>query len=186
MAGLTIDHKKIDAKIGVMKAYTTRVGSGPFPSEDFGEVGKQLQKTGGEVGVSTGRTRRCGWLDLVVVKYSADINYYTSFNLTKLDVLDGFETIQVAVAYKDPASGEVLDYFPASADELEKVEVVYKELPGWNTSTTGTKRFDDLPKAAQDYVKFIEDFTGVSVSVIGIGPNREDTIWKDSKQPWDT
>lgn len=87
------------------------------------------------------------------------------------------------MAYKDPASGEILDDFPASADELEKVEVVYKQLPGWKTSTTGVKNFDNLPKAAQEYVKFIEDFTGVPVSVIGIGPNREDTIWRDAKQP---
>lgn len=115
----------------MVKAYTTRVGGGPFPTEDLGEVGNKLQEIGREFGVTTGRRRRCGWLDLVVLKYSHAINYYSAINITKLDILDTFPTIKVAIAYKDPKTGQELDSFPASLDVLEGVEVVYKEFKGW-------------------------------------------------------
>ncbi|KAF3067305.1 Adenylosuccinate synthetase [Daldinia childiae] len=176
MAGLNLNYRKVDSVIGVLKAYCTRVGCGPFPTEDFGAVNTKLQETGHEFGVTTGRRRRCGWLDLVSAKYSNSVNHYDSLNLTKLDVLDTFEEIQVAVAYKHPDTGDLINAFPASAKLLSRVEVVYKTMKGWNTTTTGTKKFDDLPKEAQDYVTFIEDFLGVRIKWIGCGPKREDIL----------
>ncbi|AEO68811.1 uncharacterized protein THITE_134373 [Thermothielavioides terrestris NRRL 8126] len=173
ITGLAVNPRKIN----VAKAYTTRVGEGIFKTEDVGEVGQKLQELGREWGVSTGRKRRCGWLDLVVLKYSASVNYYTAWNLTKLDVLDTFPTIKVAIAYKDPYTGQNLDYFPADLGFLEKCEVVYKEFEGWQTSTTAVKRFVDLPPQAQAYVKFIEEFTGVPIKWIGTGPARDDMIY---------
>ncbi|KAL7619571.1 Adenylosuccinate synthase [Parahypoxylon ruwenzoriense] len=176
MAGLTLNRRKVDSVIGVLKAYCTRVGSGPFPTEDFGEIGNKLQEIGHEFGVSTGRRRRCGWLDLVSAKYSEYVNHYDALNLTKLDVLDSFEEIKVAVAYKDPDTGETINNFPASAKLLSKVVPVYKTVKGWNTKTTGTKTFSDLPAEAQEYIKFIEDFMGVKITWVGCGPKREDIL----------
>ncbi|PHH86584.1 hypothetical protein CDD83_10016 [Cordyceps sp. RAO-2017] len=173
--GLAINPTKVDRIIGVVKAYTTRVGEGIFKTEDTGEIGSKLQDIGREWGVSTGRKRRCGWLDLVVVRYSTSINHYTHLNLTKLDVLDSFPVIKVAVAYKSP-DGDEIDYFPASLTDLEKYEVVYKEFEGWNKPTTHAKSFYDLPKQARAYVEFIEEFCGVKVGWIGTGPKREDMI----------
>ncbi|KAG7290792.1 hypothetical protein NEMBOFW57_000795 [Staphylotrichum longicolle] len=177
ITGLAVNPRKIKEIIGVAKAYTTRVGEGIFKTEDVGEQGQKLQEIGREWGVSTGRKRRCGWLDLVVLKYSASVNYYTAWNLTKLDVLDTFPVLKVAVAYKDPETGNELDYFPADLGYLEKCEVVYKEFEGWQTSTTAVKTFGDLPKQAQAYVKFVEEFTGVPVKWIGTGPARDDMIY---------
>ncbi|KAH7375038.1 Adenylosuccinate synthetase [Plectosphaerella cucumerina] len=181
LTGLAINPRKLDQSIGVVKAYTTRVGGGPFPTEDLGEVGTKLQEQGREWGVSTGRRRRCGWLDLVVVKYSHAVNHYDSLNLTKLDILDNFPTIKVAVAYKDPKTKEVVPSFPADLDYLATVDVEYVELPGWNKPTTGAKTFFDLPKEARDYVLFIEKFLAVNgkgpkVRWIGTGPGREEMI----------
>ncbi|KAI1129016.1 Adenylosuccinate synthetase, partial [Nemania abortiva] len=176
--GLAINPKKIREVIGVVKAYTTRVGEGPFATEDTAEVGTKLQEVGREWGVSTGRKRRCGWLDLVVVKYSTAINHYTALNLTKLDVLDSFPVIKLAVAYKDPQTGQELASFPASLDRLAHVDVVYKEMPGWNTPITHMKTYSELPKQARDYVEFIEAFIGVKIKWIGTGPDREDMIYR--------
>ncbi|KAL5917715.1 Adenylosuccinate synthase [Pyricularia oryzae] len=178
ITGLAINPRKIETIVGVVKAYTTRVGDGIFKTEDEGEIGTKLQDVGREWGVSTGRKRRCGWLDLVVVKYSAAINHYTSLNLTKLDVLDTFPTLKVAVAYKDPATGEELDFFPADLSLLERCEVVYKEFEGWNTPTTHIKKFEELPAQARQYVEFIEQYVGVKVGWIGTGPDREDMIYR--------
>ncbi|KAK4252104.1 Adenylosuccinate synthetase [Corynascus novoguineensis] len=178
ITGLAINPRRINEIIGVAKAYTTRVGEGIFKSEDLGEAGKKLQEIGREWGVSTGRKRRCGWLDLVVLKYSASVNYYTAWNLTKLDVLDTFPTIKVAVAYKDPDTGEELEYFPADLGYLERCEVVYKEFEGWQTTTTAVKKFEDLPRQAQSYVNFVEEYTGVPVKWIGTGPARDDMIYR--------
>ncbi|OIW26867.1 Adenylosuccinate synthetase [Coniochaeta ligniaria NRRL 30616] len=178
--GLAIDPTKLDQIIGVVKAYTTRVGEGIFKTEDLGEAGTKLQEVGREWGVSTGRKRRCGWLDLVVVKYSTAINHYTALNLTKLDVLDGFEKIKVAVAYKDPASGQEIDFFPADLGLLERCEVVYKEFEGWNKPTTHAKSYYDLPKQARTYIEFIEEFVGVKVAWIGTGPSRDDMVMRDA------
>ncbi|KAK0615312.1 Adenylosuccinate synthetase [Bombardia bombarda] len=176
--GLAINPRKVDTVVGVVKAYTTRVGEGIFKTEDLEEAGTKLQEIGREWGVSTGRKRRCGWLDLVVLKYSTAVNHYTVLNLTKLDVLDTFKTIKVAVAYKDPATGEELEYFPADLEILRDLEVVYQEFEGWQTPTTAAKSFFDLPKQARAYVEFIEKFVGVPIGWIGTGPDRDDMIFR--------
>lgn len=177
ITGLALDHRNLKEVIGVVKAYTTRVGGGPFKTEDLGPDGEKLQQIGREWGVSTGRKRRCGWLDLVVLQYSNKVNHYTAWNLTKLDILDTFPVIKVAVAYKDPETGEQVKYFPSDLDRLDKLEVVYKEFEGWQTPTTAVKTYADLPPQAQAYVKFIEEFTGVPVKWIGTGPARDDMIF---------
>jgi adenylosuccinate synthase len=174
--GLSLNPTKIKNIIGVVKAYTTRVGGGPFPTEDLGEAGTKLQEIGREFGVTTGRRRRCGWLDLVVVKYSSAINHYTTLNITKLDILDTFPTIKVATAYIHPDTNEPLESFPADLDLLGRVKIEYKEFEGWNTSTTGAKTFYDLPKQARAYIDFIENFIGIKVKYIGTGPGREAMI----------
>jgi len=174
--GLAINPTQIKSIIGVVKAYTTRVGGGPFATEDLGEAGTKLQEIGREFGVTTGRRRRCGWLDLVVVKYSTAINHYTSLNVTKLDVLDTFPTIKVATAYLHPTTGEKLESFPADLELLGSVKVQYEELKGWEKPITGAKTFYDLPKEAREYVEFIEKFVGVKVQYIGVGPGRESMI----------
>ncbi|UPL01096.1 hypothetical protein LCI18_012030 [Fusarium solani-melongenae] len=174
IGGLTLNPKNITEVVGVVKAYTTRVGSGAFKTEDTEEIGTKLQEIGREWGTSTGRRRRCGWLDLVVVKYSHSINYYDSLNLTKLDILDTFETIKIAIAYK--IDGEELDSYPADLDILERAEVVYHEMPGWQKPTTNAKTYYDLPKAARDYVEYIEKFVGVKIKYIGTGPDRDAMI----------
>ncbi|KAF2484614.1 Adenylosuccinate synthetase [Neohortaea acidophila] len=172
--GLHLSPRSIRETIGVVKAYTTRVGSGPFPSEQLNEVGEKLQKIGREFGVTTGRTRRCGWLDLVVVKFSNAINWYDAINLTKLDVLDTFDEIKVATAYT--YKGQALPSFPADLAVLETMEVEYVTLPGWKQSTVGLKSYDELPANARKYVEFIEKFVGVRIKYIGTGPGRESMI----------
>jgi adenylosuccinate synthase len=172
--GLHLSPKTIRETIGVVKAYTTRVGSGPFPSEQLNEDGEKLQQIGREVGVTTGRKRRCGWLDLMVVKYSHAINWYDSINLTKLDVLDTFKEIKVATSYT--YNGQPLASFPADLDVLEHMEVHYETLPGWEKSTTGVQLWEDLPANARAYVEFIEKFVGVKCKYIGTGPGRENMI----------
>ncbi|MCJ1374295.1 hypothetical protein MMC20_005527 [Loxospora ochrophaea] len=174
--GLALSPFKIKDIIGVVKAYTTRVGGGPFPTEQLNESGIALQAVGREFGVTTGRPRRCGWLDLVVLQYSHAVNHYTCLNLTKLDILDAFPTIKVATAYK--FDGQVLDSFPADLDALEKCEVVYEELKGWQCKTTGAKTWEDLPPEARAYVEFVEGRVGVPVKYIGTGPGRESLILK--------
>jgi len=173
--GLGLNPFQIESCIGVVKAYSTRVGSGPFPSEQLNEVGEKLQNEGREFGVTTGRKRRCGWLDLVVVRYSAAVNHYTALNLTKLDVLDGFEEIKVATEYW--VDGKMLESFPADLELLEKVEVRYETLPGWKSKTIGVTRWEDLPERAREYVQFIEKFLdGLNIRWIGTGPGREHMI----------
>ena len=167
------------AIVGVVKAYTTRVGSGPFPTEldaskspTDAHYGERLQRVGREFGVTPGRNRRCGWLDLVLVKYSANVNCYTQLNLTKLDVLDDFEEIRIATSYS--YDGQRLESFPADLDVMENMEVEYKTFKGWQTSTTGVQKFEELPEQAREYVKFIEGEVGVPIKWIGTGPRRED------------
>ncbi|EXL95638.1 adenylosuccinate synthetase [Fusarium odoratissimum NRRL 54006] len=161
IGGLALNPKNITETVGVVKAYTTRVGAGAFKTEDTEEIGTKLQEIGREWGTSTGRRRRCGWLDLVAVKYGNSINYYDSLNLTKLDVLDTFETIKIAIAYK--IDGEELDSYPADLEILNRAEVVYHEMPGWQKPTTNARTYYDLPRAARDYVEYIEKFVGVKV-----------------------
>ena len=148
--------------------------SGPLPTEQLNEIGDKLQGVGQEVGVTTGRKRRCGWLDLVIIKYSHDVNDYTSLNLTKLDVLDDFEEIKVATGYS--FRGQKLESFPANPETLAKVDVTYETFPGWKKPTTGAKYFYDLPVNARKYVEFIEKAVGVKIRWIGVGPGRENMI----------
>jgi adenylosuccinate synthase len=148
--------------------------SGPFPTEQLNEAGERLQKIGHEVGVTTGRTRRCGWLDLVVVKHSHACNDYTAINLTKLDVLDDFDELKVAVGYSH--NGQRLEGFPANLDILAEVDVIYETLPGWKKPTTGAKTFYDLPHQARSYIEYIEKFIGVKIKWIGVGPARDHMI----------
>lgn len=176
IAGLSLGWKSIKEVVGVVKAYTTRVGAGPFPSEQLNDEGEKLGSVGREFGVTTGRKRRCGWLDLVVVKHSHEVNDYTSINLTKLDVLDDFSEIKFATAYK--VGGQVIDYFPANLHILAAVEVIYETLPGWKTPTTKIKIYQDLPDNAKKYIERIERFIGVPIKYIGTGPDREDMIWR--------
>ncbi|TKA71651.1 hypothetical protein B0A49_04295 [Cryomyces minteri] len=168
LTGLSLGWRSIKEVIGVVKAYTTRVGSGPFPTEQLNEVGNTLQEVGREFGVTTGRRRRCGWLDLVLVKYSHDVNDYTALNLTKLDILDGFDEIRIATQYS--YKGQVLESVPASNEMLANVEVRYETMPGWKTATTGAKTFEELPENARNYVLFIEKFVGVRIKWIGTAP----------------
>lgn len=174
--GLGIPPKRIGKAIGVVKAYTTRVGGGPFPTEQLNEIGEHFQEVGREFGTTTGRRRRCGWLDLVVLKHSLLINGYDALNVTKLDVLDGLAEIKVAVKYL--VDGKELAGFPADLDVLAKVEVEYVTLAGWGTSIAATREFEALPENCQKYVSFIEEFLGVPVEWIGVGPRRESMITK--------
>ena len=151
-----------------------------MPTEDTDEIGTNLQEFGREWGVSTGRRRRCGWLDLVVVKYSASINHYTAINLTKLDVLDSFPEIKIATAYSHPETKERIESFPADLSLLEQCNIVYETIEGWQTSTTGMREWGDLPKQARRYVEFIEKFVEVPVKWVGTGPRREDIIQRGS------
>lgn len=178
--GLSLNPRSIDSVIGVVKAYTTRVGSGPFPSEQLNSDGDKLQSAGREFGVTTGRRRRCGWLDLVLCRYSNAVNHYTALNLTKLDILDDFDEIKVGVAYILPDGSKWDTSYPADADALEKVKVEYVTLPGWKCKTMGTTRFEDLPENAKAYVRFIENgLDGVPVKWIGTGPAREHMICRE-------
>lgn len=176
LTGLGLPPQAINETFGVVKAYTTRVGEGPFPAEQLNEVGEKLQTIGAEYGVTTGRKRRCGWLDLVILKYSTLINGYTALNLTKLDVLDTFKEIQVAVGYK--YKGKLLDSFPADLNVLGNVEVEYKTFPGWEADISKTTKYEELPENCRKYIEFIEEYLNVPIKWIGTGPGREATITK--------
>ncbi|KAI8370632.1 adenylsuccinate synthetase [Radiomyces spectabilis] len=178
--GLGLPPKMITNIIGVVKAYTTRVGGGPFPTEQLNEIGEHLQKVGFEFGVTTGRKRRCGWLDLVVLKYSTMINGYTSFNVTKLDILDQLPTIKVATAYI--LDDKPLPTFPADLALLDRIEVQYVDLPGWQTDISACRRWEDLPTNAQRYIEFIERETGVPVDWIGVGADRDAMLRKPASK----
>lgn len=161
--------------IGITKAYTTRVGTGPFPTELHDDIGELIQKKGAEFGATTGRKRRCGWLDLVALRYAIRVNGLTSLALMKLDVLTGLDELKVAVAYK--YKGQRITEFPTSAKVLEAVEPVYKTFKGWSTDLDGIKKKSGLPKAAKQYISFIEDQVGVACDIISTGPDRSATIW---------
>ena len=161
-------------RIGVLKAYTTRVGEGPFTTELDDDLGVLLRKRGGEFGVTTGRPRRCGWLDLVAVDHAVSINGATELALTKLDVLTGVDEIKVCRAYR--LDERTIDRFPLSADELETCEPVYESLSGWTEDLSGAERIEDLPTEAVAYVRFVEEATGVPVGIVSYGPAPEETI----------
>lgn len=177
--GLGLSPNKIQSRFGVVKAYTTRVGSGPFPTEQLNDIGETLQTVGHEYGTTTGRKRRCGWLDLVLLGYSHLINDYSALCVTKLDVLSGFKELKVAVQYI--LDGKPLPSFPANLENLAKVEVVYETLPGWEEDITGARKFEDLPANAQAYVNKIEEVIGSPVAWIGVGPGREEMIARPLK-----
>jgi adenylosuccinate synthase len=160
--------------IGILKAYTTRVGSGPFPTELFDEDGEALRKIGGEVGVTTGRNRRCGWFDAPIARYAVRVNGLTDFFLTKLDVLTGWEKIPVCVAYE--IDGERVEELPASQTDFHHAKPIYEYLPGWSDDISKARKVTDLPVNARSYVKFLEEVSGASMSAIGVGPGRDETI----------
>jgi len=168
--GLGINAKDIGKVTGIVKAYCTRVGNGPFPSEDLGEDGKLIGERGREFGTTTGRARRCGWFDAVACRYASRLNGCDELALMKLDVLDGFNEVKVCVAYE--LNGVEIDYLPANLDD---VKPVYKSFKGWG-KTEGARRFEDLPKEAQEYIKAIEEITKTKVGIISTSPEREDTI----------
>ncbi|MFI9840473.1 adenylosuccinate synthase [Nonomuraea sp. NPDC051941] len=173
-AGAGIPPNRLTKIIGILKAYTTRVGSGPFPTELTDEVGEWLRQTGGEYGVTTGRNRRCGWFDAVIARYATRINGITDYFLTKLDVLSGLERIPVCVAYD--VDGVRHDEIPMTQTDFHHAVPIYEELPGWQEDITSAKDFDDLPPNAQAYVRALEDMSGAPVSAIGVGPGRDQTV----------
>jgi len=173
-AGVGIGPTRIDAVIGVVKAYTTRVGSGPLPTELDSEIGDRLRELGGEYGATTGRPRRCGWFDAVVLRYAARVNGLTGLALTKLDVLDSFDEVKIAVAYE--AEGQVLEEFPDDLAVLERARPVYETLPGWRAPTGGARAVEDLPPRARDYLRRIEELTGVPIWFVSVGTERGEII----------
>src|SRR5215210_2294796 len=172
--GSGIGPTRITRVIGILKAYTTRVGSGPFPTELFDQYGEYLRKVGGEVGVTTGRPRRCGWFDAVIGRYAARVNGITDFFLTKLDVLSGLETVPICVAYE--VDGRRVDEMPMTQTEFHHATPVYEEMPGWFEDLRGCRRFADLPANAQAYVRRLEELSGARISVIGVGPGRDENV----------
>lgn len=172
--GSGIGPTRINRVVGIVKAYTTRVGAGPFPTELFDDMGEYLQKQGGEFGVNTGRPRRCGWFDSVIARYASRVNGFTDYVLTKLDVLDDLDEIPVCVAYE--VDGERFDEMPMSQSDFHHAKPIYETFPGWKEDISGCRTFDDLPKNAQDYVLALERMSGCRISVIGVGPDREQSI----------
>jgi adenylosuccinate synthase len=175
--GLGLPPKAIDGVIGVAKAYTTRVGEGPLPTELHGDMGTRLREGGQEFGAVTGRPRRCGWYDAVAVRYAVRVNGLDALALTKLDVLDGFDQLQICTAYR--CGGATLTEFPGEIAQLMACEPVYECVPGWTAPTRGVRRFSDLPAEARSYVNRLEDLTGVPAAILSTGSAREDTILRD-------
>ncbi len=178
-AGSGVPTRQIRRWLGIIKAYTTRVGGGPFPTEQDNEVGERIRRVGREYGTVTGRPRRCGWFDAVAVRHSARVSGTTDVAVMLLDVLSGIDTLQVAVAYQDETGTRVED-FPAHLADLERCRPVYESLPGWTEDITAARTWDDLPPAAQLYVEFLSRQVGVPVSIVSVGPERSQTI----TTPW--
>ena len=178
ITGSGVGMKYIDRILGIVKAYITRVGSGPFPTEipESEPEGNILSTVGGEVGVTTGRRRRCGWYDAVIVNYAARVNGLTDLAITKLDVLSAVDTIKVCTAYD--CDGTIYKTVPQHQTPFHHAKPIYEELPGWHTDITGCRSFYELPREAKDYIDFIEDLAGVPVSIIAVGPSREQTIMR--------
>ncbi|HEK2025271.1 adenylosuccinate synthase [Proteus mirabilis] len=161
--------------LGIIKAYSTRVGAGPFPTELFDETGDFLREKGQEFGATTGRSRRTGWLDIIAIRRAVQINSLSGFCMTKLDVLDGLKEVKVCVGYRLP-NGELIETTPLAADDWEGIEPIYESMPGWNESTFGVKDKAQLPQAALNYIKRVEELTGVPVDIVSTGPDRSETI----------
>ena len=172
--GAGVGPRKMQNIVGVVKAYTTRVGAGPFPAEQNNEIGEYFRNTGHEFGTVTGRPRRCGWLDTAVVKYAAMLNSLDYLAITRLDILDGLDKIKICTGYK--YKGEVLAEYPASLDVLENVEPIYEELEGWKTPISNCKSYDELPEAARYYVERISQLVDVPLGIVSVGPSRSQTI----------
>jgi adenylosuccinate synthase len=179
--GAGIGPQSLHYVLGITKAYTTRVGSGPFPTELDDDIGRQIATRGNEVGATTGRPRRCGWFDAAALKRSIQINGVSGLCVTKLDVLDGMETVQLGVGYK--MSGVARDILPFGAELLAECQPVYEEMPGWRDSTVGITRFDDLPQAARNYLKRMEEVCAVPIDIVSTGADREHTIVR--RNPFD-
>ena len=175
--GLGIAPNRIENVIGIFKAYTTRVGSGPFPTELFDADGETLGRVGNEFGATTGRARRCGWLDLVALKYAITVNGVTELNMMKADVLSGFDTIKVCTHYK--YKGELTDHLPFDID-AKYVEPVYKTLKGWNADLTGLRSIDQLPKELEQYIHYLEEALQVPITIVSVGPDRSQTLFRNS------
>src|SRR5919108_2774641 len=174
LVGAGLGPKEVDRVIGVTKAYVTRVGAGPFPTEETGAAGERMQERGQEFGTTTGRRRRCGWFDAVLVRYAARVNGLTELFLTKLDVLSGLPSVKVCVAYR--YGGEVFEDVPPHQSIVHRAEPVYEELEGWPEELSETRDFDELPPAARKYVERLADLGGVPVSTVSVGPSREQTV----------
>ena len=174
--GLGIAPQKVGKVLGIFKAYCTRVGSGPFPTELFDADGEAMAKVGNEFGSTTGRARRCGWLDIPALKYAVTLNGVTELLMMKADVLNGFDELKVCTAYK-LKSGEIVDMLPYDLEEIE--EPIYETIKGWASDVAGSSSYDELPSLLQDYVSYVEEKTGVPVSVVSIGPDRTETIYRD-------
>ena len=172
--GVGIGPNMITNAVGIAKAYTTRVGKGPFPTELLDETGDWIREKGHEYGVTTGRSRRCGWLDLVIVKTACRVSGLTSLAVTKIDTLAGLDKLMVCVGYK--FNGEVIDYFPASLEDLAKCEPVYEEFEGWGEEVADARSYDELPENAKKYLKRIEEFTDTKISIVSVGPKRDQTM----------
>ncbi|MBV7274248.1 adenylosuccinate synthase [Clostridium thailandense] len=172
--GAGIGPTAITSAVGIAKAYTTRVGKGPFPTELFDETGDWIREKGHEYGVTTGRARRCGWLDLVILKTTARVSGLTSFAVTKIDTLAGMEKLKVCVGYK--FDGKVIDYVPASLEDLAKCEPIYEEFEGWDESIENARSYNEIPENAKTYLKKIEEFTGTKISIVSVGPRRDQTM----------
>jgi adenylosuccinate synthase len=177
--GAGVGPKDINESWGIAKAYVTRVGAGPFPTELDDDMGNRLREAGGEFGTTTGRARRCGWLDLVQLRYAVRLNGLTGLAITKLDVLTGIDPLQIATEYTGP-EGARFDEFPYHQSILHKASGAYTELPGWHEDISGVRNMEDLPQAARDYLAFIEDYLGVPVVLVGVGPGRDQMIWTEA------
>jgi adenylosuccinate synthase len=173
-AGAGVGPQALHYVLGITKAYATRVGSGPFPTELENDIGEQLRKRGNEYGSVTGRPRRCGWFDAAALKRAAQINGLTGLCITKLDVLDGLKTLRICTGYK--IGGEVVDILPYGAENITLCEPIYEDHPGWSESTVGVKKWDELPAAAQNYLRRFETLVGAPIALVSTGPDREETI----------
>jgi adenylosuccinate synthase len=172
--GAGVGPTRINRVVGVVKAYTTRVGEGPFPTELLDDIGEEMRTNGHEFGTTTGRPRRCGWFDAVIARYAARVSGISDFAVTKLDVLTGLKTLKICVGYR--VNNEVIYEFPQSQKVFKLCQPVYEEMPGWQEDLTNVRNFEELPQAAQNYIKRIEALTGVFATLVAVGPGREQTI----------
>jgi len=179
LTGAGVSKDKVDEVLGVVKAYTSRVGAGIFPTEQINEVGEKIRNIGKEFGATTGRPRRCGWLDLIMLKYVVRINSLSGIALTRLDILDEFEELKICTGYE--IEGNIVDDFSTNFMAYDKLNPIYESFKGWKSQTTGIKKYKNLPENAKKYIKFIENFLNVPVDIISVGPNRTQTIFKNKK-----